>query len=133
MPPINTVTVTNTFDYWRLAFNATAARWNDLGTYDAIIITGGSINGTTIGNLVPAAGTFTNLVVTGTINLSAATITLSDNQISGDKISGGTITVNYCELSNTPVNNNHAASKQYVDTKFLEDSGDGLRYAMIFA
>jgi hypothetical protein len=38
-----------------------------------VIITGGSINGAVIGNISPAAGTFTDLTATGTVTFNAVT------------------------------------------------------------
>lgn len=116
--PISTISTTDSLDTHRTTFNTTVARWNNLGTYDAIVITGGNVNGTVIGNTVPSSGTFSSLTVNTTTNLSSSTLILSNNQISGDKISGGTIDTVIVELSNTtPTLSNHAASKSYVDTK----------------
>jgi len=46
----------------------------DLGiNFSNVIITGGSINGATIGNITPAAGTFTDLTATGTVSFTGTT------------------------------------------------------------
>ena len=46
----------------------------DLGiNFSNVIITGGSINGATIGNITPAAGTFTDLTATGTVSFTSDT------------------------------------------------------------
>ena len=110
------LTPTDTVNSWRLVTNQMVDRWNNLGTYDAIVITGGTINGTQIGQSTPQAGTFTNLTVNNTCDLHSATLVIADNQLSGDWVSGGTITSVVVELSNpTPTLSQHAASKSYVD------------------
>ena len=68
---------------------ATGAEFKDLyidgiGYIDSVVITGGTIDGTTIGGSTAAAGTFTNLTATGT-----TTITTAD--INGGAIDGTTI------------------------------------------
>jgi hypothetical protein len=46
----------------------------DLGiNFGNVIITGGSINGAVIGNITPAAGTFTDLKATGSVTFNAVT------------------------------------------------------------
>jgi hypothetical protein len=117
--PIAEVGLTNsdTINSWRLTTNTMVDRWNALGTASAIDITGGTIDGTAIGQSAPQAGTFTNLAVNTTCDLHAATIVLEDGQLSGDWVAGGTILGVAVELSNTtPTLSSHAASKIYVDT-----------------
>ena len=82
----------DTLNAERLVVNDMGTRWNNLGTFDAITITGGSIEGTTIGVVTPQAGHFTTLSATGT--LTASTVT----------------------LANAPTAADHATRKDYVDT-----------------
>jgi hypothetical protein len=64
----------------------------DLGlNFSNVIITGGTINGVTIGNISPGAGTFTDLTATGTVTF---------NSTSQMQIPAGTTT----ERTTTPVN-----------------------------
>lgn len=127
---IDTVLQSDTFDTWRTTLNETIDRWNVLGESGSIVITGGSINGTPIGGTTPSTGIFTNISATGTVNLSAATITLADNQISGDKISGGTIDANYIVLANDPVSTTHAVRKSYVDNLVGTAETDGVIFSL---
>jgi hypothetical protein len=92
--------------------NTMIGRFNDLNTYDDIVVTGGTISGATITTPSLSAVSAT---ITSSLTLSGATITLDNDAISGDKISGGTIDDVMVELSATPTANNHATSKQYVD------------------
>lgn len=48
---------------------------------DAVAITGGTIDGTTIGGTTPAAGTFTNVVINGDLTVSGTTTTLDVNNL----------------------------------------------------
>lgn len=114
--PITTVQLTDTFDVWRQRTNLVIGRFNNLGTYDAITIIGGTINGTSIGATTPSSGVFTTLTASDTLDASAASLILADNQISGDKISGGTIDSVTVLLAGTPTLNLHATTKLYVDT-----------------
>lgn len=56
------------------AVQATIATYGTMATQDAnnVAITGGSINGTTVGSTTPAAGTFTTLTATGQTSLGGA-------------------------------------------------------------
>ena len=59
-------------------------------------INGGAIDGAIIGANASAAGKFStlesaNATLTGSINVSAGTLTLANDQINGDKVHGGTI------------------------------------------
>jgi hypothetical protein len=117
---ISTIAQGDTFDSWRIALNTTIGRWNALGESSAIVISGGTIDGTVLGGTTPAAGTFTNLAITGSFDASGGTITLgattfADDSISGDKIQGGTIECNQMEISSAPTATNHATTKTYVD------------------
>jgi hypothetical protein len=80
------------------AFSAAA----DLGTManqdaDAVEITGGSIDGTTIGATTRAAGNFTNVDTTGNVNVQGTLfsndITSASVTVSGDAIISGNLTV----------------------------------------
>lgn len=99
------------------SLNDGSARWNNLGEYDNIDIDGGSIDGTIIGATTPAEGTFTNITISSTLDLTGTTILLDDNSISGNKVSGGTIECDYVTLSFTPTDDSHAVRKSYVDTE----------------
>lgn len=120
---ISTVLLTNTFNEWRITTNLVIDQLNAIGTYDNITIEGGLIDGTTIGSVTPSAGTFSSLIVIGTIDLSTPTVIFSPDQISGDYISGGTIDNVLIELSADPTLANHAATKNYVDTEIAGVSG----------
>jgi len=61
--------------------------WSDLGTVTTVIINGGTINGTTIATSNITVG------ATKTLDVSAGTLTLANDQISGDKIHSGTISL----------------------------------------
>jgi hypothetical protein len=66
----------------------------DLDSVDAVFAAGGA--GTSVGLNVGAGKT---------LNVSAGTLTLADNQISGDKVEGGTInaiTINTLTATNNP-------------------------------
>jgi hypothetical protein len=85
----------NTYD-----LGAVGSEWKDLyidGTanIDSLVadtadINGGTIDGTTIGGASAAAGTFTNVTATGTVNLSGATVSNGGSVTTVD-INGGTI------------------------------------------
>lgn len=113
--PIVLVGTGNNIDFQRQRLNEAIVRWNNIGTYDAITIIGGTINGTTIGNITPAVGHFTNLSASGTVTLSTATVVFAPNQISGDIIDGGTISNVLVELSADPTIPAHAVTKNYAD------------------
>ena len=68
------------------------------------VLTTTDINGGTIDNATIATSNIT--VGTGkTLNVSAGTLTLADNQISGDKVEGGTIAgITITTLSSTTGN-----------------------------
>lgn len=115
MPAIVLVGTGNNVDFQRQRINEVIGRWNNLGTYDAITIIGGTINGTAIGNTAPSAGHFTNLDASGTATFSSATVVFAPNQISGDYIDGGTISNVLVELSGPPTIPAHAVTKAYAD------------------
>ena len=111
-----------------------------------VAITGGAIDGTTIGGSTPAAGTFTSLTATGasvsSINagvalLTTATVTnltatgasiasanlgtaiVNSLTVTGGSIASvniGTATITSGTVSTTPANATDIANKQYVDT-----------------
>lgn len=130
--PIATITTSNTLNQWRPIINSIIAQVNATGEANNISISGGSINGTQIGNITPSTGVFTNLTVTSTLILTGTAIQLSDNAISGNKISGGTIDNVLIELSAEPTLTNHAATKNYVDTSITQVSDDSLINSIIF-
>lgn len=136
MADITSLTLTGaTWSSFGTAFtrvNELIARANDIGIANAITITGGSINNTSIGNITPASGTFTNTVITSSLILSGASLTIDDNSISGNKIAGGTITVDYAELSNAPSAANHATTKAYVDNEIDVLRNEMVAYTIIF-
>tara|TARA_R110001606_G_scaffold29733_3_gene92579 strand:- start:7843 stop:12633 length:4791 start_codon:yes stop_codon:yes gene_type:complete len=91
-----------------------------LSTFSSVDINGGNIDATAInesiiGATVSAAGTFSTMTsadaqITGgdiaaNINVSAHTLTLADNQISGDKIDGGVIS----DFASTGIDDNATA------------------------
>ena len=129
---ITPVAQSDTLDTWRTTLNTTIARWNILGESSSIVISGGTINGTTIGGTTPAPGTFTNLTVSSTIDLSIATLILADNAISGDKISGGTAELDYAVLSNDPSSGDHAIRKSYLDTQLQTQEDQSIAFAIVF-
>ena len=75
-----------------------------LGTIGSLVATTADINGGTIDGATIATSDIT--VGAGkTLNVSAGTLTLADNQISGDKINNGTIdTVTITNLTATSIN-----------------------------
>lgn len=74
--------------------------WTDLGSVTTIDINGGTIDGATIAtsNITVGAGK--------TFDVSGGTLTLAANQISGDKIDGGTIS----NFASTGIDDNSAAT-----------------------
>ena len=129
---ITTVQITDTLNTYRTRLNTVISRWNTLGESGDIVITGGEIDGTTIGLSNPAAGTFTTLEVTDTIDLSGVTLILDDNSISGDKLSGGTASFTQAEITNAPTTNNHTATKAYVDTEIVNSVSNVILYSIFF-
>ena len=80
-PTFNALTITSFAANWTNAGNTIA----NLGIVTTVDINGGTIDGTTIAtsDITVGAGK--------TLDVSAGTLTLADNQISGDKVEGGTI------------------------------------------
>lgn len=113
---LTTILPSNDFSQWLAVTNQMISRWNAIGEANAVTITGGAINNTTIGNSTPSAGFFTNLTASGSVNLSTATLSLANDAISGDAVSGGTIDNVMIELSASPSSANHATTKSYVDS-----------------
>lgn len=130
--PISTITTSNTMNEWRVLINSAIAQLNDIGVYDNVNIAGGSIDNTEIGTITPSVGTFTNLIVTSTLNLAGTSIVLDNNSISGDKISGGTIDNVIVELSAAPTLGIHATNKTYVDSQVASVLEESLIYSIIF-
>ena len=112
------MTPADDFATWIGITNDIVTVLNNLGTYNAIVITGGTINGAVIGGSNPNAGTFTNLTASGSVTLTGASLTLDADSISGDAIGGGTISDVMIELSASPSTINHATNKGYVDGLF---------------
>jgi hypothetical protein len=129
---ITEVELTDTFNTWRQRTNLAIVQLNNLGDNSDVNITGGDINGTQIGNVTPSTGVFTNLTVNSTTNLASSTILLSDNQISGNKVSGGTIDNVIVELSSAPTINSHATRKDYVDGEISSLRDEMIQYALTF-
>ena len=129
---ISNVAVSDTLGDYRTALNTVIDRWNNLGTYDVIVITGGAIDGTEIGGSTPDAGTFTNLTVSSTADFTGATLILDNDSISGDKISGGTITCDYLGLSYDPSGGTHAVRKSYLDTQLAAAQAAAISYSIVF-
>ena len=123
---ISVVAQNETFDTWRTRLNETIARWNNLGEYDAIVITGGTIDNTEIGGTTPSVGTFTNLEVSSTFDATGATLILPDDSISGDKIDGGDMDVDNIVLGGDPLTDNHATRKSYVDGEIAAAQQDSI-------
>jgi len=132
MATIDTITLSNNFNIMRQRCNTMIDRWNAIGEYNAINITGGAINGTTIGQSTPAVGTFSNLTVNSTMTLSSASLVLANDQISGDKISGGTIDNVTILLASAPTLTNHATTKAYVDAKTAAVEDQIIAFAIVF-
>lgn len=132
MATISTVAASDTLDTWRTTLNTTIGRWNVLGESSDITITGGNIDSTVIGDSTAAAGTFTNLTVTSTADLTSSTVLFADDSISGNKISGGTAEVTQVILSADPSLSTHAATKSYVDAQITGIEADIIAFAIIF-
>lgn len=136
MANIVSVDPTTLVDAWRTRTNELIERANALGEANAITITGGAINNTTIGTTTPTSGRFTTLKVTQSIDLTNTTIVIQNDSISGDKVHGGTISDVTVELPNAPTLNTHATNKAYVDdlvnsiSTNLKD--DMIAYAIFF-
>lgn len=129
---ITPVELTDSFNTWRIRTNLIIAQVNALGNNNAVVITGGTINNTPIGNVTPSTGVFTNLTVLSTTDLSASALNLADNQISGNKISGGTIDNVVVEVSAAPTLNSHATRKDYVDGQISALREELVFYSLVF-
>ena len=129
---ISNVELTNTFDEWRQTTNSVITQLNALGTASTITISGGSIDGTTIGASSPSTGVFTTLTVSSSITLSGASLILDDNAISGDKISGGTIDNVTVQIAAAPTLASHATRKDYVDAEIEDLKQELIGIALLF-
>ena len=93
----------------------------DLDSVDAVFAAGGA--GTSVGLNVGAGKT---------LNVSAGTLTLADNQISGDKVEGGTInaiTINTLTATNNPtLSAGTANGVTYLNGSKVLTSGSGLTF-----
>ena len=85
----------------------------------SVAVTGGTINGTTIGASTPSTASFTDLTVDN-LNVNGNTITSTDTNgnITLDPNGTGAVDVSSAKVINlaTPTNSTDAATKQYVDT-----------------
>lgn len=134
IPLLNLAPSGSTFLDMGTNVNTIAGILNNIGTYNAINITGGNIsnasitngtmNGTAIdgcaiGENTPDNAFFNSLTVNTYANLSSATLSFSAGQILGDWVGGGIIgsadTVMVL-LSGPPTLSNHATTKAYVDS-----------------
>lgn len=110
-----TIESTDTLFNLRTSFNTVKATVDDLGTHDNISITGGFIDGVTLGSNQPVSGIFSSLLVDTVINLTDADIIIGNDTISGNAIDDGTISNVMVELSGEPTIASHATTKLYVD------------------
>lgn len=85
----------------------------------SVAVTGGTINGTTIGASTPSTASFTDLTVDN-LNVNGNTITSTDTNgnINLDPNGTGAVDVSSAKIINlaTPTSSTDAATKQYVDT-----------------
>jgi hypothetical protein len=85
----------------------------------SVAITGGSVNGTTVGNSTPSTGAFTEVTVDN-LNINGNTISSTDTNgnIVLDPNGTGTVDVSSAKIVNvaTPTNTNDGVNKAYVDT-----------------
>lgn len=106
--------------------NFTGGTVSNLGSVTTADINGGTVDNVVIGGATAAAGSFTTVNasgtitgnvtgdltgnvtgnVTGDIDVSAGTLTLADDQVSGDKIDGGTIS----NFTSTGIDDNASAT-----------------------
>jgi cytoskeletal protein CcmA (bactofilin family) len=109
----------NTYD-----LGASGSEWKDLyidGTanIDSLVADTADINGGTIDGATIATSDIT--VGSGkTLNVSAGTLTLADNQISGDKVEGGTIAATTITTLTSTTGNITSVNATTVDTTNLE-------------
>ena len=109
----------NTFD-----LGASSSQWKDLyidGTanIDSLVADTADINGGTIDGATIATSNIT--VGSGkTLDVSAGTLTLADNQISGDKVEGGTIAATTVTTLTSTTGNITSVNATTVDTTNLE-------------
>ena len=104
------------------SINFTGGTVSNLGSVTTADINGGTVDNVVIGGATAAAGSFTTVNasgtitgdvtgdltgnVTGDIDVSAGTLTLADDQVSGDKIDGGTIS----NFTSTGIDDNASAT-----------------------
>jgi hypothetical protein len=85
----------------------------------SVAITGGSINGTTVGGSSPSTGAFTQVIVDN-LDINGNTIASTDTNgnITLDPNGTGAVDVSSAKILNvaTPTNANDGVNKQYVDT-----------------
>ncbi len=130
--PISNIELTNTYNEWRIITNSIISQLNSLGEASDITISGGSIDGTTIGVSNPSTGVFTSLTVSTSLTLSGAALILDNDSISGDKISGGTIDNATVQIAAAPTSDSHATRKDYVDSEITDLKDELINIAMLF-
>ena len=119
---INSNIIPNTDDTYDLG--SSSQEWRNLyidGTanIDSLIADTADINGGTIDGATIATSDIT--VGSGkTLNVSAGTLTLADNQISGDKVEGGTIAATTITTLTSTTGNITSVNATTVDTTNLE-------------
>ena len=104
-----------------IKFDSIGSNWTaasrtcaDLGTITTVDINGGTIDGTTIATSDITVGTGK------TLNVSAGTLTLADDQISGDKVEGGTINATTITTLESTTGNIATVNSTTVDTTNIE-------------
>ena len=110
-------TTTTMYDILTTQTNAMAALWNNLGAYNAINITGGAIDGVTIGGISPNVGTFTNLYITNTADFSEGTMVFPSANISS------ALNVSRVNLTAAITSSSQATTKTYVDAAISASLG----------
>jgi hypothetical protein len=99
--------------------SATVADTTGVMTVASLVATTADINGGTVDNATIATSDIT--VGTGkTLNVSAGTLTLADNQISGDKVEGGTINAITINTLGSTTGNITTVNATTVDTTNIE-------------
>ena len=96
----------------------------DLGTVTTADINGGTINGVTVAESDVTVGTGK------TLNVSDGTLTLANDQISGDKINGGTIgSITISQLAGALDANNQAMTNVDIDSGAIDGTNIGANSA----
>jgi hypothetical protein len=107
-----------TFDAGTYSF--TSSTISDLGSVTTADINGGTIDGATIATSDVTVG------AGKTLDVSAGTLTLADDQISGDKVSGGTIgTVTISQLAGAMDANSQSMTNVNIDSGNIDGTAIG--------